>query len=417
VSEWPLWLIVIGADLNRAILTDDQFIAFFLNLPAARGSNLYHLAHGLLQTNGDEHRAARQLLLPSFQRAAVTHSFSPMVAVVERALSSWQGDATIDIAQALRELTLNLIGTIGFGADLTTHPTLFQQIRTWLHLFGHPLTYLLPLPIPGSSYAKLLRASDALAGTLRHMIAQRREHPADSRTAFDCLLQARHPDGQLWDDMTILGHANFLFLAGHETSANALIWTLILLTLHPDIYRDLLDEIQGLHGASPTPTNLERLPLLDRVVRESLRILSPTAYGLRHAHQPFELAGQSYVGDTTLIYSPFMTHRVSPIFERPAQFRPERWETINPSPYEYIPFGAGPRRCLGELFALQEIKIILILLLQRFRPELASSARIDYQVRMTLGPSGPVPIHLRPHSASLRPGRLVGSLRSLIDVP
>ncbi|HEU4324477.1 MAG TPA: cytochrome P450, partial [Roseiflexaceae bacterium] len=325
----------------------------------------------------------------------------------------------IDAAAAMRDLTLSIVAQVVFGLPPDARSlALLRAIRTWVELFTAPSTNILPLNVPGLPYWRLLRTSDALGAHLRALLAQRRAQLAPGLSAFDLLAQAQDADGQPLSAEAVLGQASLLFVAGHETSANALVWTLVLLALHPRVCTELVDEVVGIVGrAAPALEDLERLPLLDRVVRESLRLLPPAVYGVRHAQVAFSLGGYDLPAETTLIFSPFLTHRVSPVFERPAQFRPTRWETISPDPYEYIPFGAGPRRCLGETFALQEIKTVLILLLQRFQPELVAPARIDYRARITLSPAGTVPLRLRPLGEQIRPAKLTGSLRRLVDVP
>lgn len=413
------WLIMGGAEINRAVLSDaERFHSFFLDLPVPPGSDLLHLTNGLLNMNGAAHRTYRQMLLPAFHRRAVAQSSEAMIELTERTLACWQPDALIDGVAAMRRLTLAIVTQIVFGLAPADQPAaLLRQIRVWVELFSAPGAYLCPINLPGSPYRRLLRASATLGASIRRLLAERRAHPTGGLSAFDLLAQASDADGQPLSAEAVLGQASLLFTAGHETSANALVWTLVLLALHPRACADLIDEIAALGGSVPTPEALERLPLLERVVRESLRLLSPVVYGVRLAPQAFELGGYEFPAFTTLLFSPVLTHRVSPVFERPAQFRPERWETISPDPYAYIPFGAGPRRCLGETFALQEIKTVLVLLLQRFRPELVQPARIDYRARFTLSPAHAVPLRMRPHRERVRPTLLSGSLRRLVALP
>lgn len=419
-DQSPTWLIIASAELNRAVLTDaERFHAFFLDMPVPPGSDLLHLANGLLNMNGAPHRTYRQMLLPAFHRRAVAQSFTAMIELTGRMLASWHPDLVIDGVTAMRDLTLSIVAEVVFGLPLTEQPpALLRQIRSWVELFTAPSANLLPISVPGTSYRRLLRASDVLGESIRQLLAERRVHPTGGMSAFDLLAQAQEANGQPLSTEAVLGQASLLFTAGHETSANALVWMLVLLALHPYICLDLIDEITGLLGtAPPALEDLDRLPLLDRVVRESLRLLPPAVYGVRRAQEPLELGGYALPAGTVMIFSPVLTHRVSPVFEQPAQFRPKRWETISPDPYEYIPFGAGPRRCLGETFALQEIKTVLILLLQRFRPELVTPTRIDYRARITLSPNSAVPLRLRAHGARTPPVELSGSLRRLIDLP
>jgi cytochrome P450 len=162
-----------------------------------------------------------------------------------------------------------------------------------------------------------------------------------------------------------------------------LTWLIFLLTQHPDIYSHLIDELDGtLQGESPDLEQLDQLPFLEGVIKESMRLIPPVAWGVRYAIDEFELSGFPHKKGSSVIYSSYVTHHMPEIYSDPQTFNPYRWETIRPSAYEYFPFNAGPRRCLGAEFAMMEMKITLAILLQKYHFTLLPNQRID-RVGMT----------------------------------
>jgi cytochrome P450 len=139
-----------------------------------------------------------------------------------------------------------------------------------------------------------------------------------------------------------------------------------------------MDELTGtLRGEPPTFQQLNRLPLLEGVIKESMRLIPPVLWGVRYGMDDFEIGGVQHPSGSSVLYSAYVTHHMPEIYQDPQRFNPYRWETIKPSPYEYFPFNAGPRRCLGAEFATMEVKITLAMLLQQFHFSLIPNQRID----------------------------------------
>jgi cytochrome P450 len=151
-----------------------------------------------------------------------------------------------------------------------------------------------------------------------------------------------------------------------------------------------------LKGEPPRIEDLAQLPLLERVVKESLRILPPVPFNHRISAEDTELGGYAVPRGTELIASIYRTQRMPELFPEGDRFRPERWENLDPGPYAYSPFGAGPRMCIGATFALMEVRIVLAMLLQTLRVELAPNARIDRFISITMAPKHGLPMHLHP---------------------
>jgi cytochrome P450 len=216
----------------------------------------------------------------------------------------------------------------------------------------------------------------------------------------------------------LIGQANLLFIAGHETTANALAWTLFLLSQHPRIMANLFDELTGvLRGSAPSVECLSRLPLLECVIKESMRLLPPVPFGARTCVEETELGPYNVPPGTEICFSQYFTHRLPELYPEPTRFRPERWEEIEPSAYEYLPFLAGARMCVGATFAMQEIKVVLAMLLQRYRLELVPNTVIDRRVTMTLSPKYGLPmmVHLLDRKFAASAWR--GDVRDMISAP
>ncbi len=215
-------------------------------------------------------------------------------------------------------------------------------------------------------------------------------------------------------DEELIGHAFTLFVAGHETTSNALAATVLLLEQHPAVLADLLDELDGtLHGAAPTVAHVGTLPLLEGVIKESLRLLPPAIIGIRIAAQPTQLSGYAVPKGANVVYSEFVTQRMPELYAEPDRFKPARWATLDPSPYEYLPFAAGPHMCIGWAFAMQELRVVLAMLLQRYRLALVPGTRVDLTVRMQ--PKHGLPMHVHAQDRQFGATPVHGTIRNLIQ--
>jgi cytochrome P450 len=199
-----------------------------------------------------------------------------------------------------------------------------------------------------------------------------------------------------------------------------LTWTLLLLSQHPSIAADLLDELSGeLHGAPPTIEQIAKLPLLDRVAKESLRLMPPVPLNHRILAETAVLGGITIPAGTEVFVSIYHLHHDPALFPRPEKFDPDRWLTINPTAFEYNPFSAGPRMCIGAPFAQLEIKAVLATLLQRCRLEFIPGTKLDRRVRITMAPLQGLPMMVRPQDRQFARGvgGMRGNVRDMVAWP
>lgn len=416
----PSYVFVFGPDLNRQVLAHaDRFEntvgPFFARLP--RQTTLGRLlVNNLPVMNGAHHRQQRRLMQPAFHHQQIGHYHAAMVALTEETLGRWQAGTVVDVLTEMRQLTQRIAVQTLFGMDdpveLDRVGRLLQRI---IATSQSPLVLIAPANVPGLPFHRANRLVGYLERYLRTLIERKRDQP-ESQDVLAALVRAHDEDGAQLSDDELLGHAFTLFVAGHETTSNALTWTLFLLDQHPQVLATLMDEIdRELGQRAPTVEDLPRLTFLDNVIKESLRLLPPAPIGMRVASAPAELGGYPVPQGATIIYSEFITHRLPEIYAQPDRFQPERWATLHPSPYAYLPFAAGPHLCIGWAFAMQELRVVLAMLLQRFRLAVVPGTRVEPGIGMR--PARGLPTIIHAQDRQFRASPVQGSMGQLVDLP
>jgi cytochrome P450 len=408
-----------GPKYNQRILGDPAlFYSTSLILPGPEDSAQRRLTTAIFGMNSEPAMRWRRLLMPPFHKKAIEGYRDSMVTTTEEMLHSWRPRQHLDVACEMRNLTIRLTSEILFGIDDCSKPAAIAEMaERWLKMGTSPAVRLLPVDWPGTPYYRMLRFAEGLERKILAMIAQRRAKSSEGIDILSILLRVHEGDGAWITGAELVGHTNLLFLAGYETTFNALTWTLFLLSQHPSIMADLLDELEGtLKGEAPTVEQLSRLCLLDRVIKESMRLLPPIVYNTRDSIEPFELGRYSLPKGTTVGFSQYITHHMPDLYPQPEKFLPQRWLTINPSPYEYMPFGAGPRMCLGGPFAIMALKVSLPMILQRYRLTVAPGAIIDRKGLITLSPKYGMPMLIRPQDRQFAKSTVYGNIHEMVDL-
>ena len=192
-----------------------------------------------------------------------------------------------------------------------------------------------------------------------------------------------------------------------------------MLAQHPHVLQRLQKELtEQISGEIPQLDELDRLPYLDAVIRESMRVLPASSYSQRITAEPVVLGGLPLNAGNVVIFSQYMTHHRPDLYERPDEFLPERWASINPSPYAYLPFGAGPRMCIGATLAMVEIRTALTMMLKRFAFQIEPQSIINGNVISTmLGPTSSIPARLIPGGCLPTAVPVNGSIHDLLQLP
>ncbi len=422
-ADDPALIFAFGAEHNRQILSDP--LRFHSSgdppFPMAPGSSVERLNNALTSMNGDQHRRHRRLMMPVFGKAAIELYRDDMAALVERFAQRLRPGATLDVQGEMIELSLVVAMRCLFGLDVETGAAELGRMGVQtLRGLSSVWNALLPFDVPGLPYARYMRHCERTEQRIRALIRERRRTADRGRDVLSILIRAHDDDGASLTDDELVGHANVLFIAAHETTAFTLGWTLFLLATHPAVYADLEGELRAaLGGDAPSVEALARLPLLDAVVRESMRLMPAVPYLFpRIPPAPVALGSHTAPAGVRIILSPFVTHRAPGTYAEPRRFLPRRWETISPGPYEYMPFGAGPRLCIGAGFASQLLRIALAILVQRFRFSLPPNAEISRKVHgNTLGAKHGIPMRVERQDRRFasRP-EVPGDIHELVDL-
>lgn len=369
------------------------------------------LGSGLLTSEGEFWVRQRRLAQPAFHRERIAAYARQMIACADRGLAGWREGETRDIHQEMTHLTLDIVVRTLFGVEVGDQAARVRQaLEVIIAEFGTQQwslrAYLQGIPLT-AGYRRVQRAVRELDEILFGIIRRRRESEEEGHDLLSMLLQARDEDGSRMDDRQLRDEAMTLFLAGHETTALALSWAWYLLAEHPAAARRLQHEVDTvLEGRSPGFEDLARLPYTERVIRESMRLYPPVWMMGRTALKEFEVEGYRIPAQAEVMVSPWLTHRDPRHFNRPEEFRPERWEDDLAKRLPrcvYFPFGGGPRSCIGSTFAMMEAVLVLARIAQEVEFNLAPGQEIAPWPTMGLRPRDGVRAVIRLRTAAGRP--------------
>jgi cytochrome P450 len=420
----PGVVFVRGSELSKQVMLDhDRFhrsaLTGQLTPPPdapARTRPILEWGTGLFAVNGEEHRRHRRLLSPFFNRSHVESYAEGMQTATAAMLSRWQPGQLIDVHREMMDLTLRISAKALLGLDVNVDHDIVRAGAESLRLVLSPWVLLAPWDLPGLPYRRFVESVRFFNERMKAVIEARRRAPSESRDVLTQLIWARDEAGNL-SDSEVVGHASIIYAAGHETTGNALTWTLFLLSQHPRSYREVCDEVRStLAGEVPTLEELGRLKVLDGVIRESLRLLPPTPWTTRIAAAEAELGGYIIPRGTEVVVSIFHTHRTEPIYHAPNRFDPGRWNHIKPDVFEFNTFGAGVRSCIGSGLALLQMKLILAMVMYRFRMEFYPHQRVDPVLNITMAPRNGLRMTLRrDNDFEASAGFVRGRIRGLFD--
>ena len=328
------------------------------------------LGEGLLTSEGAVHVRQRRLIQPAFHRDRILSYATVMTDYADRVRRRWCDGETIDAAQEMMRLTLGIVGKTLFDKDIESQAREVGSALTdvmasfWMQML--PFYDLLEhLPVPALRRSQAARAK--LDAIIYSIIAERRQAMRDHGDLLSMLLSAKDDeeegDGRGMSDTQVHDEAMTIFLAGHETTANALSWTWHLLGGAPDVEAKLHEEIDRvLQRRRPTAADLPSLTFAEQVVTEAIRLYPPAWIIGRRAIDDYPLGPYVAPKGSLIIMSPYVLHRDPRFFPEPDRFRPDRWTPefkATLPPFAYVPFGGGARRCIGESFAWMELVLVL----------------------------------------------------------
>jgi len=377
------------------------------------------VGNGLLFAEGDTWLRQRRIMQPSFHRDHVAGFSVLMAKAVNERVQRWRARAAsaapVDMTREAAELIYAIVAPALFGSDgsHTAHAAhavhdagaLAEAITITLRWLDRrsadPVSA--PLFVPTAENRQFRAAQQLFSSTVQQLIASRRESSAPRGDLLSLLLAARDADtGRGMDDQQLKDEVLTFLIAGLETTSAALQWTLLLLAQHPEALRRVRDEQRKVCGsAPPRHDQLKQMPYTRAVIDESLR-LYPPVFGLtRRVLKEDSLGGYPIPKDAQLLISPYALHRHPKLWTTPDSFIPERF-MAEPDPaqprsrFSFIPFGAGPRQCIGQAFALMELQILVPTLAAAFDFSLADERGAAPSPSMTLRPTGPLLLHVTP---------------------
>lgn len=362
------------------------------------------LGRGLVTSEGDFWLRQRRLIQPAFHKQRLASFAQLMVRDAAELGERWERLAAkhqpVDIAKEMMRLTLRIVSETLLSRDLSGEADVVGNAITFaIHHVNSRITKLFDPPenFPTLDNVRYLRARAELDRVVMGVIEERRRSGQDTGDLLSMLLAVRDEEtGEAMSDRQLRDEIMTIFLAGHETTANALAWTFFLLSNHPAISARLTAEIrQAIGDRPPTLEDLPKLDFVRMVIDESMRLYPPVWMLVRRALQDDEIGGYHIPALTYVFLSPWIVQRSPRIWEDPERFDPERFhrDRLSSIPrYAHFPFGGGPRLCIGNGFALMEAQLILATLAQRFRPRLVSGTVVELDPQITLRPKKGLPM-------------------------
>jgi cytochrome P450 len=358
------------------------------------------IGNGLLLNEGAPWRSQRKKITPAFHHDRIRQYGKTMASLTEEMLAGWADGQKRNLHADMTMLTLRIVYKTLFGLDAKDDLRDHHAVDIFMQRFDALISRTFPIPMSVPTIGNLqarFAARKMHRSVLRHM-NERRQEGAKGEDLLSWFVAAQEETGM--SEQQIVDEIITLLTAGHETTANTLAWTLMILAKHPDVVQKLRRELSTvLNGAAPQADDVPKLTYTRMVVEESMRLYPPAWLITRKVIEPFELDG--YRLDTgSTIYVPVCAVHTDPRwYPDPLEFRPERWATeaaADIPKYAYFPFGGGPRFCIGSGFAMLEAQIILASIVQRFDWTLDSVREIGMQASVTLRPRNGVWATVRP---------------------
>ncbi|HEX7664109.1 MAG TPA: cytochrome P450 [Polyangiaceae bacterium] len=422
----PVSLMTFGP-FKYVILNDPSWIKYVLLDNAKnyvksrhyRGIKLI-LGNGLLTSEGDFWRRQRKLAQPAFHRERLSSFVDAMTKATDAMFERWtaRGEGKpfeTDIHEEMMASTFHIVGLTLLSVDLLEEAeTIGKALSTALYFANDYAESIVPLPlwVPTPANRRFIAARKQLDLVVHRVIRERRalrekgeapEKRGKAGDLLDMLMDAKDEEtGEQMSDAQLRDEVMTMVLAGHETTANALTFSLYLLSQHPDIARKVAKEVEDvLGGRTPKLEDLPKLGLVKRVLEESMRLYPPAWAFERQALEEDEIAGFHIPKGAVIGVCPFVLQRDSANFENPEGFDPDRFLAENSKErgkYTYLPFGGGARVCIGNQFAMMEAELVLAKIVQEWKIDLLPVTRLELDPVITLRPRGGLPMRIAPRA-------------------
>ena len=355
--------------------------------------------NGILNSEGAVWRRNRHLLQPAFHPNRIQEYASMMTDFTEESLETWEDGQTRHFHDDMMEVTLKIVARALFGADIDDQVHVVGSALDEFMLASETLSHVvLPPGVPTPSRRRIQRARKRLDSVVYGLIEERRRNPTEG-DVISTLLEVTDDQGNTLSNEQIRDEVVTLLLAGHETTALSLTLTAYLLSKHPEVEERLVAELDNvLDGEPPGIEDLEELSYTEQVITESMRLYPPVPGIVREPVKPDIVGGYEIPPGATVRMHQWVVHRDPRWYDDPLAFQPERWtdemERSLPK-LAYFPFAAGPRRCIGDRFAMLEARLILATVYGQYHLELVPGTDLDLMATITARPKHEIPMTVR----------------------
>jgi cytochrome P450 len=352
------------------------------------------LGGGLLTSDYEEWKPQRKIIQPLMHTTHIQGYAGAMAASGERLLAQWEDGEVRNLHADMTQVTMWIIAATMFGTDITNTPEIEHAARLAQDIALADITLPLPGPLGFQRDRQAQEVNAVLSALVARMMAERRADPqAQTRNdLLTLLMRTTDEDGNPMPDQFVRNNILTLFFAGHETTANTLTWALHFLDANPPVREQLHAEVDRvLGGRAPALADLPNLPYTEMVIKETMRCEPTVAVVPRAVVAPLELSGYQLAPNSVVFLSIYNLHHDARWWEDPDRFDPQRFAPAREAhipKYAYLPFGGGPRICIGNHFALMEAQILLALIACRFRLEHVGETRVTPLRRITTEPRG-----------------------------
>ena len=388
--------------LNLVVITDPEYVKHVMQDNNKNYTKWFKndvlellLGRGLLTSEGDFWRKQRRLAQPAFHRERLAKMADTMIRCTQQQIEKLEqlpDKNNIDISTEMMELTLNIVAGAMFSSEVkgaikvVSHEIERTSIMATAR-FNNPLRLPIRFPTPANLAER--RSIRNLDNVLNPIIRERRKSTEHFHDLLAMLMEAKDEDtGEQMSDQQLRDETMTIFLAGHETTALALSWLWYLLDKNPEEAQKLYDEIdQVTDGKTPTLEDLQRMPFTRMVMDESLRLYPPAWLIMRENLEEDKFGGYRIPKGYTFMIPVYNIHRDPRLWDKPDEFIPERFSKENAKSHHrfaYFPFGGGPRQCIGNNFALMEMQIIMVMMLQKFRFKVSAGFKPEMLPMITL---------------------------------
>lgn len=352
----------------------------------------------LLSVDGEQWRRQRHAMEDFFSPTRIQEYAETMTGVTSARIDSWEASDTIRIDDEMRAIALHNLFEVVLGQSLTDDAV--DELAAAAHalnLWFKPTSWVLPDWVPTPARYKFQRGAGELREHARSLLAEHGDDPTDDSLLATLAALRADPDSA-FDRNEVLDQVVGMVFAGHETTALAMTYALHQIASHPAVAERFYAELDDVIDGQPTVSDLQDLEYLEQIINETLRLYPPVHAIPRVTTNRVEIGGHTIPDDAQVLLSVWNMHRDPRFYETPLTFDPNRWEQVTPRAHgaAFVPFGAGPRICIGRHFARLEMKAVLAAIGKQYQLDASGDLEVDPQ--MTSQPAGPVSIQIEPRA-------------------